>query len=379
MMVIKQQLRILLSILCLLFICQVHGQDQEVIIKGSFKNWPKTRDVVFRMLSEGELIVDTILVKNGKFKYKRSFVVPVEVGLSYEPPLENKQKDHCRFYIDKGEIFITHSDSLRLAQITGPATTMDFEKFKKEVNPLREKMVAIRIKAQDILRSGGSKQDLDEIEEENQHLVEDFRATCQKFITENPNSLIALEVIKQLDGTSYSNAEVFKLFQGLNESVKQTEAGLTIAESFRIGMKTSLGTLLEEFTSLDTSRKPLTLGEVKAKGRLTLVDFWASWCKPCRAENPNLRKVYGEFHDKGFNIIAVSLDRSEAAWKNAIRQDQLPWYHVSSLKYWDEPIVKQFGISGVPDSFLLDSAGRIIGRGLRGDKLYEAVKLALTR
>jgi len=112
----------------------------------------------------------------------------------------------------------------------------------------------------------------------------------------------------------------------------------------------------------------------QSMGKVTLIDFWASWCAPCRKENPNVVALYNEYHSKGLNIIGVSLDQDATKWKDAIAKDNLNWIHVSNLKYWDEPIGKQYGISSIPATFILDAKGNIVAKDLRGDALRAKVK-----
>ena len=109
------------------------------------------------------------------------------------------------------------------------------------------------------------------------------------------------------------------------------------------------------------------------KGKLTLVDFWAAWCRPCRAENPNIVKVYEKYHDKGFNVIGVSLDRKAEDWKKAIADDGLAWNQVSNLAYFNDPIAKLYNVDAIPAAFLLDENGIIVAKNLRGDALEETV------
>ena len=108
-------------------------------------------------------------------------------------------------------------------------------------------------------------------------------------------------------------------------------------------------------------------------GKVTLIDFWAAWCKPCRAENPNVVSVYNKYHDKGLNIIGVSLDRTADAWKKAIEDDGLRWNHVSHVAYFNDPIAKLYNVNAIPAAFLLDENGVIIAKNLRGPALEEKV------
>ena len=133
-----------------------------------------------------------------------------------------------------------------------------------------------------------------------------------------------------------------------------------------------IGTMLPDFTQNDVNGKPFKLSSLK--GKYVLVDFWASWCGPCRAENPNVVKAFNKYKSKNFTVLGVSLDQDKAKWLEAIKKDGLAWNHVSDLKYWNNAVATQFGIQSIPASFLIDQTGKIVARDLRGadlDKFLE--------
>jgi peroxiredoxin len=136
-----------------------------------------------------------------------------------------------------------------------------------------------------------------------------------------------------------------------------------------------IGTALPDFTQNDVNGKPFTLSSLK--GKYVLVDFWASWCGPCRAENPNIVKAFNKFKSKKFTVLGVSLDQDKPKWLEAIKKDGLAWSHVSDLKYWNNAVAAQFGIQSIPASFLIDPAGKIIARDLRGADLDKFLETTL--
>jgi peroxiredoxin len=163
------------------------------------------------------------------------------------------------------------------------------------------------------------------------------------------------------------------IYEALAPSAKKGPFAEFIDKTIASSAFGQIGTLLPDFTQNDVNGKPFTLSSLR--GKFVLVDFWASWCGPCRAENPNIVKAFNKYKSKNFTVLGVSLDQDKAKWLEAIKKDGLAWSHVSDLKYWNNAVATQFGIQSIPASFLIDPAGKIVARDLRGadlDKFLES-------
>jgi len=190
--------------------------------------------------------------------------------------------------------------------------------------------------------------------------------TIRSYIVKHPNDAKSLRLLK---GLSFMNdyTTIAPLFKLLGSSLKQSPAGLKFGRQLE-GMKNVIiGSTMPDFTSTDADGHLLSLSQFR--GSYVLIDFWASWCLPCRQANPVLVKLYNRFKSKNLVIVGVSLDRKKEAWLSAIKADGLAWYQVSDLEYWDSQVAKLYGIQAIPQNFLIDPDGKLIIKNLRGEGL----------
>jgi peroxiredoxin len=211
-----------------------------------------------------------------------------------------------------------------------------------------------------------------------------FYERSKAFVNDNMGSPIVLAALSRMD--MGQEQELFKatrealrktmprseFFAGFRDQVDRMEQQLAAqkaqeAEMERLSNLIPVGSEAPDFSQQDPNGKTITLSSLR--GKVVLIDFWASWCKPCRMENPNVKRVYEKYHTKGFEILGVSLDREKGAWTGAIQQDGLPWLHVSDLQFWNNAAAQQYGISSIPFTVLVDKDGKVIDKNLRGPAL----------
>lgn len=346
------------------------AQTKQVRVEGNFPQWTNGDQVVLLRVVDNALKQDTTTVVKGKFSFKIELAEPARLSVYSVAAVSGQTKDNTSFYIDQGTVKLTGKDSLKHAVIKGTEITREAQALDKEVAPFFTKLGNLRQQAQQLLKDESKKAELEQLNVDYKLLLDSLRETKVSFIKKHPKSFLSLITLNEfLSGAiDYNFAQ--PLLAGLSADLQKSTLGKEAQRKITIAKATNIGEVLPNFTSKDTLGNELTLTEVVKKGKVTLVDFWASWCVPCRKENPNIVKAYQAFHNKGFNILSVSLDRSAGAWKQAIVNDEMTWYHVSSLNYWEEPVAKLYGITGVPDSFLLDGQGKVIARGLRAEALY---------
>ncbi len=190
----------------------------------------------------------------------------------------------------------------------------------------------------------------------------------KKFITENPGTFSAMFLLNGY-ATRMELPEVENLYASLPDTYKGTKSGKSVAAIIEARKITAIGKIAPDFTQADTLGNAVRLTDFR--GKYVLVDFWASWCGPCRAENPNLLKTFGKYKDKNFTVLGVSLDQpgKKEAWLAAIHKDGLQWTQVSDLKFWDNEAAVLYGIKAIPSNLLLDPTGKIIAKDLRGEDL----------
>jgi peroxiredoxin len=276
-------------------------------------------------------------------------------------------------YSDVAEVFLTPANLtvagdaklLKKVTITGSPEMVDYQYYKSKFDPLKERLDLIVASANKTAE--GPKRD---------SLVKAFEKTKQKvldevdlFVKNKPSSSVTPFIIYVTSPITNDMTLLEKRYQALKPVAKETFYGREVAKyiaSSKIGAE---GTQAIEFTQNDTADKPVSLSSFK--GKYVLVDFWASWCGPCRNENPAVVSAYNAFKDKNFTILGVSLDQNKDRWKQAIKADNLTWTHVSDLKYWQNEVAQLYRINSIPANMLLDPTGKIIARNLRGQALYE--------
>ena len=210
-----------------------------------------------------------------------------------------------------------------------------------------------------------------------------------KFAKDHSDSYVALYNATKL--LNYRNPDmelITEIFEALDSEIQNSPEGLSVKiklDQFRQqaerDAKTSIGKIAPDFSGPSTDGSTISLKEVTSKNKVTLLDFWAAWCGPCRKENPNVVRIYEKYHDKGLEIVSVSLDGDKArrqanpkqAWEEAIAKDGLDWYHISNLNGFQGPIAQAYNIRGIPAMFLLDSEGKIIDKNLRGYQLEKRI------
>jgi peroxiredoxin len=209
------------------------------------------------------------------------------------------------------------------------------------------------------------------LSEQSAILMKDADRYAASFIDKNPTSFANLAALQL-----FSNKEAsFSYFERVSESIKKkypNQENLKLFYEYVEKMKRlNIGSLAPEIKLNTPDGKEIALSSFK--GKVVLVDFWASWCGPCRKENPNVRKIYADFHSKGFEVFSVSLDKDKASWVKAIADDKLTWTHVSDLGYWQSSVVPLYEIKGIPMTVLLDREGKIVAKNLRGEQLAAKV------
>ncbi|SFO85553.1 Peroxiredoxin [Chitinophaga sp. YR627] len=336
--------------------------------------------VFLNYYQEGKPVKDSVMLQKGQFSFKGKVNSPSEAIISVkEQGAKQAGGDEITFYLENSKITISSMDSLWKATVKGSKTNDEQAALRLLQRPYRK--VADSIMR--VYNSWTPEQRKDTALTKT--LAPPMRASQagydsvnRVFISSHLNSFIALRVFKELElGYDFNPDTAAVRFARFPARLRESYSGKKMAAMIEIGKKTNTGVVAMDFTQNDTTGKPVKLSDFR--GRYVLVDFWASWCKPCRAENPNLLKAYNKFKDKNFTILGVSLDDEDGrkAWLHAVAKDGMPWTQVSDLQGFKSKAAIDYGINAIPANFLIAPDGKIIARNLRGDELEKKLAQVL--
>ncbi|MVT41108.1 redoxin domain-containing protein [Chitinophaga oryziterrae] len=312
-------------------------------------------------------------VKDGEFSVSGSLKEP---GFAMIRVGDGIPADYIQVYIAGGKtIELIAGDSIKYAKVKGNEKAVEYHDLYAKLIPVQSEETSLRNRWMPIPEASRRDEEARKITARRRELLQKQKDLTYAFIDKHPKSTLSFYLLKMTAGTFINYSEVMPHFQKLDLTLRTSAEGIDFEKKINGSRNMQVGTPVKNFESTTPEGTKLSLREVMDKGTYTLVDFWASWCTPCRAENPTVVKAYGQFHPKGLNIISVSLDDNADKWKAAIRKDGMPWYHVSSLVAgFKDPIAQMYGINAIPQNALVNSKGVIVAVNLRGDALLDKLE-----
>ena len=331
-------------------------------------------------LVRGFEMLDSATLRNGAFELKGSTETPIQARLVLQrngrrPDLQRLTGNTIQLFLEPGPVVVTSSDSLPLAKLTGGPLTRDYLRLDAALQPALNRMKA---NAAEYQRATEEQRKAPAFTE---HMQQEFKAVNKDvyqqqaaFVKANPASWLSLETLQQMRFMQEPQYAIEgPLYAALSPELKTSASGRFYGEMLQGLKNVALGAVAPAFTQPTPEGKKVALADYR--GKYVLVDFWASWCKPCRAENPAMLKAYQAFRSRNFDILSVSFDNENGRekWLKAIADDHLPWTQVSDLHGFDSEAAKLYGVRSIPQNFLLDPQGRILAVNLKGAELEAAL------
>lgn len=319
-------------------------------------------------------VIDTAVVMNGAFKFKGEVSSPEMRILTIDGI-----NGQTALVLESGKTNVTiYKDSIYKSIIKGGENNSIFNKYKDGYQNLVEKVTSLR---EEYMASRNNIEAVKRIQKQNVELRLELKNYGLNFLTQHPDTDFSLMLLESITLQKEFDAKLAnEILEKIPNKISNRQYNIEVMQKINFNINNALSkavievnSIAPDFTAPDPEGNQITLSEIL--GKVTILDFWASWCRPCRVENPNFVKLYDKYHEKGLNIISVSLDREnqKSRWIKAIEKDNLSWYNVSNLKYWQDPVALMYNITSIPATFILDDKGTIIATRLRGSALEKKI------
>ena len=334
-------------------------------ISATFLGVEDSTKIYFQKVQDGSITTtDTADLDNSKVKFEGLLESPEMLYLKI-----GDSRKIVNVFAENSKISIkVHVDSLDQAEVKGSTVHDELIEFKKYMEPIDKKSEEIN-RAFAEARENGNEEKMIELRAESENLWQEQNDRIKSFIDNRNSSFLTPYIIKRYLSYELDFRELDELLSKLDTTVHKSADYQTLKSRVDVLSKVAVGEPAVDFALNDAGGNPISLSSFE--GQVLLVDFWASWCGPCRRENPNVVKLYNDFHDKGFEILGVSFDKSRDNWLKAIEDDNLRWSHVSDLKGWDSAAGKLYAINSIPATVLIGRDGKIIAKNLRGEALRQ--------
>lgn len=303
-------------------------------------------------------------IENGKFALKGKVTTPTIHTLRIEGI-----RGSAQIFVENSKMtFKANKDDLRGATVTGSDAHDVYTAHNEALAVFNEKSKPLSL-AYSEARKNENEAEMEKIMKQFDELRAQQTDASLAFIKENNKSIASAYILSSMASRIDDPAKLEAAVNSLDKSLFETTLVKNTVSTLLIAKKTAIGQPAMDFSQNDPDGKAVKLSDFK--GQVVLVDFWASWCGPCRAENPNVVEAFKKFKSKGFTVLGVSLDKEKDKWLQAIEKDELTWTHVSDLKYWDNEVSTMYGVRGIPANILVGKDGKILAKNLRGKDLHE--------
>lgn len=375
----KFSIKLLLLLVALVSGQLLMGQEKGFTIDGKVPAKYNGKKIYLDYTHEGFAMADSAVIEDGRFAFSGLVEEPTYSRMIFDPEGKGKHLvqnigDRLFFYLGNESYRIDISDSLTNARVSGSPLHAAYQAYLEAIG---DSFMAImdaggKEFATVDSRAADANTQYTAIKAKYDRRLAEMRKKELAFAKANPTSIFALDALLDV-ANAYKLSEIEPVFMALAPEIQDSRRGREFAARILASKTILIGNTAPDFAQRNVDGELVRLSDYR--GQYVLIDFWASWCGPCRAENPNLKRAYDAFRSKGLEVIAVSLDdaKGEKAWKEAIEKDGLTWVNVSDLKGWSNEAALLYGVRAVPSNFLIDPDGKIVALNLRGERLHEVL------